>query len=62
MTSSALLFAVICAAAVADFEPTVYTIDLDAPAESRWKAAVADIIKKHGYDDSWGKVFSYLDG
>ena len=45
----------------ADSPAPRYTVDLDAPARGRWKTTALDILNNHGWDNSWGQVFSYLN-
>jgi len=54
----ALSFACIVAA---DWPAPQYKVDLDAPASSRWNDVVTDIVKKNGWEKTYGALLGYLD-
>jgi hypothetical protein len=59
---SAVLVVLFVAVVHADFSPPSFVINLDAPAESRWKEAAKYMVETHGFANSYGKVFGYLNG
>lgn len=45
----------------ADFEAPSYTVSLDEDPYTRWKPVADDLIAKHGYEDSWGRLHAFLE-
>lgn len=38
--------------------PPFFTLDLSAPAETRWRGSVTAILAEHGWNNSFGAVFA----
>jgi len=46
----------------ADFDAPRYDLDLDAPAKERWKVPMLEQIAKHGWENSYGPIFTFING
>jgi hypothetical protein len=55
------LFSCCMLAVRADFEAPLYTVDLDQDAYARWKPVGDDLLRRHGYNNSWGRLHTFLE-
>ena len=50
----------LASSALGDFVAPEFTVDLDEPAYDRWKPVLDSVINGVGYNNSWGKMHSFL--